>query len=131
MIRSISCRSRGFCCSAATCRRPRPRPRQAWRAMPTRVPMSFRRGASGAWPWTRVMAARGRGLVQAAAGDLDAAAASFADALDVQAQLPYPFERGRTLLLAGAVHRRRKEKRLADERLREALETFERIGTPL
>jgi len=82
-------------------------------------------------PWTRVMAPRGRGLLQAAAGDLGAAASSFTDALEAQAQLPYPFERARTLLLAGIIHRRRKEKRLADERLREALETFERIGTPI
>ena len=42
-----------------------------------------------------------------------------------------PFERGRTLLLAGTIHRRRKEKRLADERLREALAIFEGIGTPV
>ena len=35
--------------------------------------------------------------------------------------LPMPFERGRTLLAKGRLHRRRKEKRLADETLREAL----------
>jgi DNA-binding NarL/FixJ family response regulator len=42
-----------------------------------------------------------------------------------------PFERARTLLAAGTIHRRRKEKRLADERLREALTAFERIGMPV
>ena len=42
-------------------------------------------------------------------------------------RLPMPFERARTLLATGQVHRRRKEKRLADERLREALAGFEAI----
>ncbi|HEX8026637.1 MAG TPA: LuxR C-terminal-related transcriptional regulator, partial [Candidatus Limnocylindrales bacterium] len=81
-------------------------------------------------PWTRVTAARGRALIQAAGGDLDGAIASVERALEAHADLPYPFERGRTLLLAGTLHRRRKEKRLADERLHEALAAFEAIGTP-
>ena len=42
-----------------------------------------------------------------------------------------PFERGRTLLLPDHLHRRRKEKRLADERLREGLAIFERVGNPV
>jgi len=82
-------------------------------------------------PWTRVMAARGRGLLQANAGDLGAATASFERALEAHADLPYPFEKARTLLLAGTVDRRRKQKRLADERLREALALFEAIGNPI
>jgi DNA-binding CsgD family transcriptional regulator len=82
-------------------------------------------------PWTRVMAARGRGLLHAVAGDLGAAIASYDRALDAHVDLPYPFERARTLLLAGTAHRRRKEKRLADERLREAIELFERTGAPV
>ena len=41
-----------------------------------------------------------------------------------------PFERGRTLLAKGRLHRRRKEKRLADETLREALACFESLGAP-
>ena len=43
-------------------------------------------------------------------------------------RLPMPFERGRTLLAKGRLHRRRKEKRLADETLREALACFESLG---
>src|SRR5207245_3595811 len=78
-------------------------------------------------PWTRVAAPRGRSLLQAAGGDLTAAMASLQRALDAHVDLPYPFERARTLLLAGTVHRRRKEKRLADERLREALAIFDRL----
>ena len=41
-----------------------------------------------------------------------------------------PFERGRTLLAKGRLHRRRKEKRLADETLREALACFDELGAP-
>ena len=37
---------------------------------------------------------------------------------------------GRTLLAKGRLHRRRKEKRLADETLREALAIFESLGAP-
>ena len=77
------------------------------------------------------MAARGRGQLHATRGDLDAAIASLDQALSAHDGLAMPFERGRTLLLAGTIHRRRKEKRLADERLREALAIFERIGIPV
>jgi DNA-binding NarL/FixJ family response regulator len=39
-----------------------------------------------------------------------------------------PFERARTLLAKGQLHRRRKEKRLADETLHAALAIFEDLG---
>ncbi len=81
-------------------------------------------------PWTLAIGARGRGLVHAASGDLDAALASLERAIVAHERLPMPFERARTLLATGQVHRRRKEKRLADERLREALGVFERLGSP-
>ena len=42
-----------------------------------------------------------------------------------------PFERARTLLAKGRVHHRRKEKRLADEALGEAVRIFEELGSPL
>jgi DNA-binding NarL/FixJ family response regulator len=42
--------------------------------------------------------------------------------------LPIPFERGRTLLAKGQLHRRRKEKRLADETLHTALAIFDDLG---
>ena len=82
-------------------------------------------------PWTLAIGARGRGLVDAAAGDLDAALASLERALVEHERLPMPFERGRTLLAKGQVHRRRKEKRLADRTLHEALAIFESLGAPL
>jgi DNA-binding CsgD family transcriptional regulator len=82
-------------------------------------------------PWTRVMALRGRGMLQATQGDLDAAIASVDRAIRAHDDLAMPFETARTLLLAGTIHRRRKEKRLADECLHEALVIFERVGTPV
>jgi len=81
-------------------------------------------------PWTRFMAVRGRGLMHATHGDLEAALASLDGILDLHAAVPMPFERARSLLLLGTIHRRHKEKRLADERLREALATFEQLGNP-
>jgi DNA-binding CsgD family transcriptional regulator len=51
--------------------------------------------------------------------------------MDHHDHLPMPFERARTLLVMGQVHRRRKEKRLADEALRGALAVFEELGAPL
>ena len=68
--------------------------------------------------------------MQATQGDLDGALGSLDEALRAHDDLAMPFERGRTLLAAGTIHRRRKEKRLADERLREALAIFEALGTP-
>ena len=66
-----------------------------------------------------------------AAGDLEAALVSLERALVEHERLPMPFERGRTLLAKGQVHRRRKEKRLADGALHEALAIFESLGAPL
>ena len=82
-------------------------------------------------PWTLAVGARAGGLVQAARGDTDGAMRSLERALAAHDRLPVPFERARTLLAMGQVHRRRKEKRLADERLREALAIFEALGTAL
>ncbi len=76
-------------------------------------------------PWTLAIAGRGRGLVRAALGDNQRALDSLERSLAAHDNLPMPFERARTILALGQVHRRRKEKRLADERLREALGTFE------
>ena len=81
-------------------------------------------------PWVLAIGARSKALVAAAEGDLDAAAACFERALDEHDRLPMPFERGRTLVLKGRLHRRRKERRLADETLREAVTCFEALGAP-
>ena len=49
-------------------------------------------------------------------------------ALDRYATLDMPFERARTLLAAGSVHRRQRHKRLALGAIAEAVEVFDRLG---
>ena len=82
-------------------------------------------------PWVLAVGARSTALLAAARGDLDSAAATFDRAMREHDGLPMPFERGRTLLAKGQLHRRRKEKRLADETLRSALAVFEDLGAPI
>ena len=82
-------------------------------------------------PWVMAVGARSAALLAAARGDLDAAAAGLDRALVEHASLPIPFERARTLLAKGRIHRRRLEKRLADETLREAISVFEALGAPV
>ena len=79
-------------------------------------------------PWVLAVGARSSALLAAARGDLEAAAAAFHRAVLEHDQLAMPFERARTLLAKGGLHRRRKEKRLADETLRAALAIFEDLG---
>ena len=81
-------------------------------------------------PWVVAVGARSAALVAAARGDLDGALDRLTTAIEAHDNLPMPFERGRTLLAKGRLHRRRKEKRLADEALREALACFESLGAP-
>jgi DNA-binding CsgD family transcriptional regulator len=70
-------------------------------------------------------AARCRGLLLAARGDL-------ADAAAVLAAIRHrgPFEEARTLLVAGEVHRRARHKQQALDSLQAALSIFERLGAP-
>lgn len=76
-------------------------------------------------------AARCRGLLSSASGDLDAACAALEDALDRYERLPLPFERARTLLALGQVQRRGRQKRAAREPLEAALAVFEELGARL
>ena len=46
-------------------------------------------------------------------------------------RVPMPFERARTQLLLGQLQRRQRKKQMAAASLREALDTFERLNTPL
>lgn len=82
-------------------------------------------------PWTIAIGARARGLLLAAQGDLGGAVTALDRALAAHEALPMPFERARSLLAKGRIHRRRKEKRLADDALREAVVAFESLGAPL
>jgi DNA-binding CsgD family transcriptional regulator len=79
-------------------------------------------------PWVVAIEARSAALLAVARGDLAGAAVIFDRALLAHDRLPMPFERARTLLAKGQLHRRRKEKRLADETLHAALAVFEDLG---
>ena len=82
-------------------------------------------------PWVVAVGLRSSGLLAAARGDLDGALERLLAALREHERLPMPFERGRTQLALGRLHRRRKEKRLADETLRAALATFDGLGAAI
>jgi DNA-binding CsgD family transcriptional regulator len=81
-------------------------------------------------PWTVAVGARARGLLLAATGDLDGAQAALDEAMAAHDALAMPFERARSLLAKGRIHRRRKQKGLADQALREARAVFEGLGAP-
>ncbi len=76
----------------------------------------------------RATTARGRALLAAAQGDLTAAAVYADEALVQHARADVPFERGRTLLVKGQVHRRAKEKLLARAALESAVGVFDALG---
>jgi DNA-binding CsgD family transcriptional regulator len=82
-------------------------------------------------PWLCAVAARSRGLLCAARGDLDGALAAMREALDHHSRLEMPFERARTLVVFGQLLRRRKKRREARAALQEALGIFEQLGAPL
>lgn len=80
-------------------------------------------------PSSLAAAARVRAFLAAAQGELDAAMARADESVTRYRQLAMPVELGRSLLVKGQVHRRRKEKRAAKESIQEALVTFDRVGT--
>ncbi|MFG1930086.1 hypothetical protein ACGFK1_05465 [Mycobacterium sp. NPDC048908] len=67
----------------------------------------------------------------AAKGDVEAAAQAAKEAMAQHERLPMPFERARTQLLFGQLQRRQRQKEGSRATLREALQTFEKLGTPL
>lgn len=73
-------------------------------------------------PWALARAARTWGLLA------DEFEPHFEEALELHAQTPDTFERARTLLAYGARLRRVRKKVRARERLREAIEAFDRLG---
>jgi DNA-binding CsgD family transcriptional regulator len=82
-------------------------------------------------PRIHATAARCRALLEAARGDLDAAIAQAEAALNHHRKLPVPFERARTLIVLGTLHRRAKHKAAARAALTDALEILETVGVPL
>jgi ATP/maltotriose-dependent transcriptional regulator MalT len=79
-------------------------------------------------PWILAASARCRGLVNAARGELDLAAADYQRALGAHRSLDMPAELGRTLLAAGRLHRRRNERQRAQDYLTDAIMQFESAG---
>jgi DNA-binding CsgD family transcriptional regulator/tetratricopeptide (TPR) repeat protein len=82
-------------------------------------------------PWMLAVGGRCRAVVLAAQGDLDSANVAAQQAMTAHDRLPMPFERARTQLLVGQLHRRARQKDAAAVALREALLAFVTMGTPL
>jgi DNA-binding CsgD family transcriptional regulator len=81
--------------------------------------------------WMLAAAGRGRAMVLAARGDYRDAVVAAEEALVQHDRIPMPFDRARTRLLLGQLHRRLRRQEAAASALTEALEEFERLGTPL
>ncbi len=83
-------------------------------------------------PVTAALAARCRGALAAARGNLDAAVPELTEALRLQDLMAaQPLDRGRTLLVLGGVQRRMKQRGAARGTLSEAIDTFDGISAPL
>lgn len=80
--------------------------------------------------WALAAAARCRGALATARGEPEHAFAAFDEALAAHDRCQMPFERARTLLVAGQCYRRFKQRRRARTALTEALALFERFGAP-
>ena len=81
--------------------------------------------------WSLATAARCRGLVESARGAAPAATDSLEAALGHHRRVGEPFELARTLLVAGQIYRRNRQKRAAKQALDRALGLFEGLGVPL
>jgi ATP/maltotriose-dependent transcriptional regulator MalT len=82
-------------------------------------------------PWALGVAARGRGLLLAALGDLEGAERALQEAVLEHQRVELPFERGRTLLVQGRIRRRARHKRAAKESLERAHRLFDEMGARL
>jgi DNA-binding CsgD family transcriptional regulator len=82
-------------------------------------------------PWALATAARGRGLLAVAEGEVDTAVAALDRALAEHRRMRCPFEHARTLLAAGHIRRRARQKRAAREALEQALHAFNQLGACL
>ena len=82
-------------------------------------------------PWTVAMARRGRGLILASQGDLEASAAILDQAVADAEALGQPLELGRALLALGRIERRAKRKRTSRDALVRAAAIFDALPAPL
>jgi DNA-binding CsgD family transcriptional regulator len=79
-------------------------------------------------PRVLATAARARGLLAAARGDVPTALTALGEAFAHHAGLPDPHERARSLLVLGATLRRAGRRRQARDALAEAQTTFQKLG---
>ncbi len=86
------------------------------------------RGSTLRRQWALATAGRCRMLLLAAQGDPAGAVARLEASLGYHEELPMPFERARTLLAGGMVHRRARHKRDARDLIEAALADFESLG---
>jgi DNA-binding CsgD family transcriptional regulator len=84
--------------------------------------------AALARPSALAAAARCRGVLSAARGDLDGAVSHLVQAVDLGGHVPIPLEHGRSLLALGAAHRRARQKRAARDALEAARARFQELG---
>ena len=83
-------------------------------------------------PLAAALTAHCRGQLAAARGDLTTAVAELTGAMQLQDQCSrQPLERGRTLLVLGAVQRRLKQRAAARATLTEAIVTFDSMDASL
>ncbi len=78
--------------------------------------------------WAHAIASRNRALLSASSGDLRRALDDLERAVVLHERLGEPFERARTLMVLGTVHRRDRKKRAARDALESALEVFDGLG---
>ena len=81
--------------------------------------------------WMLAVALRSRAMLLAARGDLTAATSMADLAMTQHQRLAMPFERARTQLLLGQLQRRQRQREASAATLREALHTFDELGTQL
>jgi len=81
--------------------------------------------------WCLAIAARCRGIICAARGDLDEALTEFAKALSHHELAGDPFQLGRTVLALGSTQRRARQRREARASLERACSIFEDLGARL
>jgi DNA-binding CsgD family transcriptional regulator/tetratricopeptide (TPR) repeat protein len=96
------------------------------------VLMAFDRRCEGnRASWIGPLALRARGLVEAAARDLETACASLEAAVAAENVVPIPLERARTRLALGRVLRRAQRRSAAHAMLTDAAARFEKLDAPL
>ena len=89
-----------------------------------------RRAAVSGNPWSVMVSARCRGMLDASAGRPVDALAAFERSLAADALVEMAFERGRTLLAKGQAQRASNQRRAGRETLTAARDLFERCGAP-